>query len=375
MDHPDYENEDNAYQYSDEDDVVNYGNMAVPPKPGKLSGLFGKKRILLGILILVGGAWFWMKGGHDDGTSSTAQKKTAKFAHISAENISADEQSAEAHLSSNIKSGSKKAKAEQNAANKSSTVADSAAADDAKIKAEQEQVAKQAKLDAAKAEKLEQQKQAEADRVAQKQAEAEKQAEVEQAAQKQAQADAQAKKTDGSDVESGSKSSKQGKSTHAKADKRTNKASKKSMASANNISKAQFDKLVRTLQKEFNEQDRQLDSNEQVLKAIESHLYTMGQAVGRLSEGNDMLVARLRQQMQEEINKKEEQEQLARKISYYIRAIIPGRAWLRGSDGNSLSVSNGDEIPGYGLVTDINAEQGYLVTSKKDTIRFGISND
>jgi len=61
-------------------------------------------------------------------------------------------------------------------------------------------------------------------------------------------------------------------------------------------------------------------------------------------------------------------------ITYSLRAIIPGRAWIDGSNGNSLSVTTGDSIPQYGIITQIDPESGTLATSSGKTITFN-NND
>ncbi len=48
-----------------------------------------------------------------------------------------------------------------------------------------------------------------------------------------------------------------------------------------------------------------------------------------------------------------------------VDAIIPGRAWLRDGSGQLLTVSEGDELPGYGRVIDIDARVGLVRTELK----------
>lgn len=50
-------------------------------------------------------------------------------------------------------------------------------------------------------------------------------------------------------------------------------------------------------------------------------------------------------------------------IRYYVRALMPGRAWLMGSDGISTSVTVGSQLPGYGRVTGIHVQTGQVSTS------------
>lgn len=48
---------------------------------------------------------------------------------------------------------------------------------------------------------------------------------------------------------------------------------------------------------------------------------------------------------------------------YFVRAMIPGRAWLITGSGETITVSLGDELPGYGTVQVIDPNQGTITTS------------
>ncbi|KTC66533.1 protein IcmG (DotF) [Legionella adelaidensis] len=55
---------------------------------------------------------------------------------------------------------------------------------------------------------------------------------------------------------------------------------------------------------------------------------------------------------------------------YYIQAVIPGRAWLIAPNGSTLTVREGSVLPGYGTVKLIDPNQGRIVTSSGQMIRF-----
>lgn len=57
-------------------------------------------------------------------------------------------------------------------------------------------------------------------------------------------------------------------------------------------------------------------------------------------------------------------------IIYYINAVIPGRAWLIGTNGSTITVREGTKIPGYGIVKLIDSMQGRVLTSSGRVIRF-----
>ncbi len=63
-------------------------------------------------------------------------------------------------------------------------------------------------------------------------------------------------------------------------------------------------------------------------------------------------------------------QQVNQQVIYYINAVIPGRAWLIGSNGSTLTVREGTKIAGYGIVKLIDSMQGRVLTSSGRVIRF-----
>ncbi len=57
-------------------------------------------------------------------------------------------------------------------------------------------------------------------------------------------------------------------------------------------------------------------------------------------------------------------------LKYYIQAVIPGRAWLIATNGSTLTVREGTNIAGYGMVKLIDPNQGRITTSSGQVIRF-----
>lgn len=64
----------------------------------------------------------------------------------------------------------------------------------------------------------------------------------------------------------------------------------------------------------------------------------------------------------------------APKGSYFVDAVIPGRAWLKGAKGKILTVAVGDPVPGYGVVTSINPQRGWVDTSTGIRFRYEVKN-
>jgi len=56
--------------------------------------------------------------------------------------------------------------------------------------------------------------------------------------------------------------------------------------------------------------------------------------------------------------------------NYYIKAMIQGRAWLMTSGGDTLTVSEGDNLPGYGVIGSIDPASGEIKTSTDAVIKY-----
>lgn len=61
---------------------------------------------------------------------------------------------------------------------------------------------------------------------------------------------------------------------------------------------------------------------------------------------------------------------MQQRITFYIQAVIPGRAWLIGSNGSTLTVREGTKVAGYGTVKLIDSIQGRILTSSGQVIKF-----
>lgn len=57
-------------------------------------------------------------------------------------------------------------------------------------------------------------------------------------------------------------------------------------------------------------------------------------------------------------------------VTYYIRAVVPGRAWIYGTNKRSASIAVGDTVKQYGKVLAINSQEGMIVTSSGKVITF-----
>ena len=57
-------------------------------------------------------------------------------------------------------------------------------------------------------------------------------------------------------------------------------------------------------------------------------------------------------------------------VAYSIQAMVPGRAWLIGADGGTITVAVGDYLVGYGKVISINPLRGTVSTSNGAIIKY-----
>jgi intracellular multiplication protein IcmG len=55
---------------------------------------------------------------------------------------------------------------------------------------------------------------------------------------------------------------------------------------------------------------------------------------------------------------------------YSVQAVVPQRAWLQSADGNTLTVTVGDDVPGMGVVTSIDPYSGNVSTASGTTIKY-----
>lgn len=57
-------------------------------------------------------------------------------------------------------------------------------------------------------------------------------------------------------------------------------------------------------------------------------------------------------------------------VRYFLQAVIPGRAWLLDSNGDTFTVREGSKIANYGMIRYIDARRGRVLTSSGKIITF-----
>ncbi len=128
-----------------------------------------------------------------------------------------------------------------------------------------------------------------------------------------------------------------------------------------------------TLKEQIASIDNQLSTINTNLNAMTNQLTQLSQQLGKLnlevqSQAQQMTL------MKERIQRPKPQVKKiyprAPSVVYYLKAVIPGRAWLVANNGNTLTVRVGSAIPNYGVVRFIDAIQGRVLTSSGQLIRF-----
>jgi intracellular multiplication protein IcmG len=58
-------------------------------------------------------------------------------------------------------------------------------------------------------------------------------------------------------------------------------------------------------------------------------------------------------------------------VTYFLKAVVPGRAWLESTTGELITVKQGDAIPEYGTINKIDHNEGWVETSSGLIIGYG----
>jgi len=129
------------------------------------------------------------------------------------------------------------------------------------------------------------------------------------------------------------------------------------------------------LSSSLEKQQFQMQTN---MMSMQENLTTVGNQLQQITESLQDLVNDAQAQKAAARRAAWEKQQqviaLRKKKSYFVDAVIPGRAWLKGADGSTITVTVGETIPGYGKVTMINAYSG-VVRTTSGTIPYGTSSN
>ncbi|ASQ45266.1 type IVB secretion system protein IcmG/DotF [Legionella clemsonensis] len=123
----------------------------------------------------------------------------------------------------------------------------------------------------------------------------------------------------------------------------------------------------------------EMDSLNSQLATINTNINTLTTKIAQLNQTLTVIVSRVEEQSKEiSVLTVRTKPKPVRKVvikappppSYFIQAIIPGRAWLIAQNGSTITVREGTQVAGYGVIKLIDSRQGRVLTSSGRVIRF-----
>jgi intracellular multiplication protein IcmG len=137
---------------------------------------------------------------------------------------------------------------------------------------------------------------------------------------------------------------------------------------------ASIEVTQQSVQSEVNSMNQQVGNVNSNVNALNAQISKLNQVIGDLStqvakqsEEINVLMERTKPKL---IKRIIHVQPSAPQIIYYINAVIPGRAWLIGTNGSTLTIREGSNIEGYGVVKLIDSLQGRILTSSGRVIKF-----
>lgn len=126
--------------------------------------------------------------------------------------------------------------------------------------------------------------------------------------------------------------------------------------------RSQTDSKIQALQ-------QQLSNIQDSLNASQNTNETLQNSITQLTAQVQTLSAQLKQTMGQQ-KKQSHQKQ----VVFYLRAVVPDRAWVMTSSGETVSVTVGDSLDQYGTIQSIDPVYGVIQTSSGRKITYG-AND
>ena len=120
---------------------------------------------------------------------------------------------------------------------------------------------------------------------------------------------------------------------------------------------------------------KQISAGSQETADLSDHIRELQVTVNQLTSQQNQLAAIISSQQKQiaALNKKiiDKKKSKYPVVTYKVKAIVPGRAWLVASDGTTITVAVGNTLPSYGKVLSINANSGVVMTSSHKEIVYG----
>lgn len=129
------------------------------------------------------------------------------------------------------------------------------------------------------------------------------------------------------------------------------------------------------LTQKFNQNSAKITNIENELNRVQSLASKTDGIINNLN----MTVSELSKTVQQLIQEQKAAEitkvkKIKPKITYHVRAIVPGRAWLEANDGTTVTVRPGSKLNNYGTVTKIDAHEGTVRTDLGFVIKHGVND-
>ena len=156
-----------------------------------------------------------------------------------------------------------------------------------------------------------------------------------------------------------------------------------SPASQTQTTMSDLAKAVGQVQSSSNDINQKLTQNDTRMNSVEQQISGLNTSLSQLQSGLSEVKSNLVQTQALEKQIKYYKRQLnvltARKIrlrkQYFVQAVVPGRAWLRGADGTARTIAVGDSLSGYGKIRTIDPFSGTVTTSTGVKIYYGLDEN
>lgn len=134
-------------------------------------------------------------------------------------------------------------------------------------------------------------------------------------------------------------------------------------------SQADIDQLNNTI----STQQQNMDQMQNSINTLQESVTTLNATINDLSQKLTEALNKLPEKSAKPVVKPMTVAQPPRP-TYTIRALVPGRAWLQASDGQTITVVNGDQVPAYGTVQDIDLNAGQVVLTDGTIIGYNFNS-
>lgn len=121
---------------------------------------------------------------------------------------------------------------------------------------------------------------------------------------------------------------------------------------------------------------KQVSSIQDTMTALEKNVQDLNSVVEKLTKDVEQVMA-LQANLKitsSEYRIPQATSKPQQKIPYHVKAIVSGRAWLETNKGKIITVRPGSGLGSYGLVTQINEDNGTVTTSLGTVITYGIND-